>query len=289
MADIYLITDQLGVANRALVRLGATKISSLDEDSDRARACASEISESRQETLRAHPWNFSRKRARINAFPQANLAPGTGANVASTLGVAFSATAPVFLTDGSDVGARILGNGGTARITSVIDSQNVLADIDSAFQDLTVLGTNTWRVTVGWQWDFRYPKPAGYLRLVTAEGISFRGSGTSILWSWWRDLNNNPEPVKVEDQFLVSNVGGKLDIAYSADVPDVTRWDTLAKSAWSALLAFRICYAVTGSLQASKTQHDAYKADLAEARTMNGQEGSADDSGSDILIAVRQM
>jgi hypothetical protein len=284
-----LIIDQLGVANRALLRLGAKKIAFLDEDSDRARACASEIDECRQETLRAHPWNFARKRTRLNTFPQAILTPGVGANVAATLGVAFQTNAPAFLTTGQDVGARILGNGGTARITSVIDAQNAVAYIDSAFADLTAIDIQNWRVTVGWQWDFRYAKPADYLRLVVAQGLAIKGIGTSILWTWWRDLNNDPEPVKVEDQFLVSNVGGKIDIAYTRDVTDISLWDSLSKSAFSSLLAYRTCYAVTGSLQAAKTQHDSYMADLASARTMNGQEGSPDDSGSDILLAVRQM
>lgn len=285
-----LALTQLDIANRALVRLGAKKIVALDEDSDRARACVAEVDEVRQETLRAHPWNFARKRTRLNTFPQATLTPGAGANVSSTVGVQFNASQPgAFLITGQDVGARILGNGGTARITSVTDSQNVVADIDSAFADLTVIAVELWRVTVGWEWDFRYRKPADYLRLVTAQGLSLKGIGTSILWNWWRDLNSAPEPVKVEDQFLVSNVGGKMDIAYTADITDISLWDSLAKSAFAAMLAYRICYAVTGSLQASKTQHDSFKADLMEARTMNGQEGSPDDSGSDILLAVRQM
>lgn len=285
-----LATTQLDIANRALLRLGAKKIDSLTEDSDRARACDAEVDEVRQETLRAHPWNFARKRARLNTFPQMNLQPGAGANVTGTQGVTFTSVLPgAFLTTGQDVGARIIGNGGTARITSVTDSQNAVADIDAAFSDLTLIGVEKWRITVGWEWDFRYAKPADYLRLVTAQGLAIRGLGSSIIWTWWRDLNNAPEPVKVEDQFLVSNVGGKMDIAYTRDVTDITLWDSLAKSAFAALLAFRICYAVTGSLAASKTQHDAYMADLASARTMNGQEGSPDDSGSDILLAVRQM
>lgn len=285
-----LATTQLHIANRALLRLGAKTINSFDEDSDRARACAAEVDECRQETLRAHPWNFARKRTRLNGFPAGNLTPGAGANVAGSTGVLFSSSAPgSFLTDGSDVGARILGNAGTARITSVTDSQNVVADIDIIFADLSVVANQLWRVTVGWEWDFRYKKPADYLRLVTAQGLSIKGIGSSVLWTWWRDLNNAPEPVKAEGTFLVSNVGGKLDIAYTADIPDISLWDSLAKSAFSAMLAFRICYAVTGSLAASKTQHDAYIADLNEARTMNGQENTPDDSGSDILLAVRQM
>jgi hypothetical protein len=44
---------------------------------------------------------------------------------------------------------------------------------------------------------------------------------------------------------------------------------------------------VTGSLQAAKTHHDGWKECLAEARTIDGQEGTSDDTGSDVLLAVR--
>ena len=44
-------------------------------------------------------------------------------------------------------------------------------------------------------------------------------------WSWWLNLNDLPEPVKIEEQFLVSNAGNNLHIAYTIDVPDLSLWD----------------------------------------------------------------
>ena len=283
-----MATDLLAVANRSLIRLGAKKIVSLDEDSDRARACQSEAIPCRQETLRAHPWNFARKRARLSTYPAANLAPDANAVTVGATST-FTASAGVFLLTGQDVGCRIIGNSGVARISTVADAQHADAVIETAFADTLSIATESWRIAPAWGWDFRYSKPVDYLRLVEMQGLSIKGIGASILWTWWRDLNNAPEPVKIEDQFLVSNIGGKIDIAYTRDVDDLALWDSLATNALVALLAFQICYAVTGSLQASKTQHDAYKEALAEARTINGQEGTADDSGSDILLAVRMM
>jgi hypothetical protein len=291
-----MATDPLlDISNRALVSLGAKKIGSLDEGTDRAIACKLEAEHTRTAVLRAHPWNFARKRARLVTYPQATLQPGAGADTPSTPsaptpGVTFHASAQgAFLTTGQDVGARIIANHGLARITSVVDDQNVVAQIEVPFADLSVIAVAGWRTTVGWEWDFRYNKPADYIRLFEMQGLAIKGIGSSVLWTWWRDLNNAPEPIKVEDQFLVSNIGGLVDIAYTADIPDLTLWDPLAHDALSAKLAVNICNAVTGSSQQVKMATEMFKGAISEARTMNGQEGTADDSGSDILLAVRMM
>ena len=55
----------LDIANRALLRLGAKYvISSLSEETDRARVCNIEMEPCRVETLRAHPWHHARRRVR---------------------------------------------------------------------------------------------------------------------------------------------------------------------------------------------------------------------------------
>jgi hypothetical protein len=279
------ISTELDVANRALVRLGAQPITALDEATDRARACAAEIEETRKETLRAYPWNFSHRRARLSTFPAAQLTPGTGADVDDTEGVTFTADAAVFEV-GRDEGERILGPTGAARIVSVTSTTVVVADIETAFEDVSTIAEEDWRIAPSWNWGFRYTKPSGYLRLIEMQGTNVRNNGSTV-WSWWRDLNNTEEPVKIEGRFLVSDQGGKINVKYTEDITDLTRWDSLALSAYSALLAFRIAYAVTGSLQVAKTQHDAFKEILGDARTADGQEGSIDDSGSSILLDVR--
>jgi len=276
----------LAVANRALFRLGAKSIVSLDEDTDRARVCQAEAAECRQETLRAFPWNFARKRALLNGLAQTSVVPSIEALTVDALAT-FTTAAPIFVV-GQDEGARLIGtSGGLARIATVTDTQTVTARIEAVFPSTAPIAAEQWRLAPGWEWEFRYPKPAGYLRLAMVQGVSLKNPGSSVLWSWWRDLKDEPEPVKIEDQFLVSNAGAKLHIAYTQDVADILKWDALSKSALAAQLAYRICYAVTGSLQASKTQHDAFKEILAEARTMDSQEGSLDNAGSDILLTVR--
>lgn len=276
----------LDVANRALVRLGAKKIAALAEESDSAVACNTEAEECRKETLRAFPWNFARRRARLDTFPAATLVPSADALTAGAL-ASFTSSAGPFVV-GRDEQYLLKSEGtGQARIITVTDTQTVLARVETAFPAVTPITAEGWRIAPGWEWTYRYAKPVDYVRLVKVQKVTGSVSPAGILWSYWRDLGSEPEPIKVEGQFLVSDAGSKLDISYTADITDLTKWDALALSALVALLAFRICYAVTGSLQASKTQHDAFKEILAEARTMDSQEGSIDQSGSDILLTVR--
>ena len=56
------MASQVGICNRALIRLGADTISSISEDSKEARLCNILYDQIRQDLLRSHPWNFAVKR-----------------------------------------------------------------------------------------------------------------------------------------------------------------------------------------------------------------------------------
>ena len=273
-------TEKLDVANGALLRLGAKPISDINELSDRATLCRQFIDHVRKEALRAHPWNISLHRLRLDATAQTTLTPGA----ISGTNVQFLTADPIFESD--DVGQRIVASGGSARIVTFQTTTSVLANIDATFA-AGVFAAGAWRLAPAWGNAYRYAKPANYLRVFEVAGTLAQAGG-AFLWTWWNDRNNLPDPVKVEGKYLVSDVGSSIDIQFGRDIENPTLWDELLRNAIEALLAFRICYGVTGSLQASKTQWDAYKAFLAEARTIDGQESSADDSGSTILIDVRQ-
>lgn len=276
-------TDPLQVANGALLRLGAQPIASLTEISDRSTLANQWLVNTRQETLRAHPWNFGIHRTQLNTFPAGTLTPGavTGA------GVTFTASSPVFVA--GDVSARLIAEAGAARIVSFVSTTQVVADIETDFANTNPIASGLWRIAPAFGWHFRYAKPTDYLRVVEVEEIGpGSGVGFSWKWQWWTGTRGNqPEPVKVEGDFLVSDAGGKLNIQFIRDVSDLARWDVMATNAWEALLAFRICYGVTGSLNASKSQWNDYQAAVSYARTTDGQEGSGDEYPSDILLAVR--
>lgn len=58
-----MASSEVAVCNIALQMLGAKPITSLTEASDRASIANQFYSESRDEVLRAHPWNFAQVRA----------------------------------------------------------------------------------------------------------------------------------------------------------------------------------------------------------------------------------
>lgn len=56
------MASEVSIANSALQKLGAARILALDEDSRNARSINACYTELRDAELRAHPWNFARKR-----------------------------------------------------------------------------------------------------------------------------------------------------------------------------------------------------------------------------------
>jgi hypothetical protein len=278
-----MAVSELVVANGALLRLGADPLASLTTPvNDKVLLVNQFLQPSRREALRGHPWNFALHRTRLDTFPQATL------TVSALTGIIVAtASLPVFSL--SDGGYRLaLDGGGFARILTVdAGLSQVTALVET---DLTALtyAIQAWRIAPASKWDFRYAKPTDYLRVVEVASTTKGLSTGPIMWSWWGDLGNKPEPIKVEGQFLVSNGGALLDILFIRDIADPTLWDSLFDTAIEALLAFKICYGVTGSLQATKTQWDAFQMALREARTMDGQEDTPDDVYPDDLVAVRQ-
>lgn len=280
-------TNNLEIANGALVRLGAKPITSLTEETGRAKLCNQWINKVRRQALRAHPWNCALARTSLNTFPNATLTPGA----VSGSGVTFSASAPVFVVGQDEQYRLISSDNREARIVSVVDPQTVLADIETAWSSVAPMAYQSWRIAPAWEWLFRYTKPADYLRVAkieTTTGMSTLGGG-NFSWTWWGrgQRDNSPVPVKVEGQFIISNAGPKMLLQYIRDLTDTTKFDPLLDEAIESLLAYRIAYGVTGSLNTAKANHDAYKETLAEARSIDGQEGTGDDSGSDVLLAVR--
>lgn len=278
-----MASSLLDIANGALMRLGAKSISALTELTGRANLCNQWVDKVRKQTLRSYPWNCAIERRLLDTFPNATLTP----SAVSGDGVTFMASANVFV-EGRDENARIVtSENAVARIQTVEAANEVTADIETELATVAALAPESWRIAPAWEWQYRYIKPDDYLRVTKVSAIT--NGGQDLLWSWWsrEARDNSPEPVRIEGQSLVSNVGPQILVQYTKDLTDVTRFDPLLDEAVESLLAFRICYGVTGSLQAAKTHHDAWKECLAEARTMDGQEGTSDDTGSDVLLAAR--
>lgn len=60
-----MATSPVEICNSALARLGTDRITSLDDDSARARAMNEQYDNTRKSLLRGHPWNFAKKRIQL--------------------------------------------------------------------------------------------------------------------------------------------------------------------------------------------------------------------------------
>ena len=72
----------VGICNIGLIAIGEDPIASLTDDNKRAILCNARYDQVRRELLRAHNWNFARKRAQISA---SSTAPAFGYGAAYDL------------------------------------------------------------------------------------------------------------------------------------------------------------------------------------------------------------
>ncbi len=61
------MASNVGIANRALQKVGAARITDFLQDKDEAKAVNAAYDYVRDAVLRAHPWNFAKKRAALTA------------------------------------------------------------------------------------------------------------------------------------------------------------------------------------------------------------------------------
>lgn len=57
-----MATSEVEICNSALIKLGAERINSLDDDTKEARLCKLQYPLLRDEVIRSHPWNFALSR-----------------------------------------------------------------------------------------------------------------------------------------------------------------------------------------------------------------------------------
>jgi hypothetical protein len=61
--------SEVSICNSALIKLGASRIASLAEQSKEAKLCDEQYDKLRDEVLTDHPWNFSIKRVALAKLP----------------------------------------------------------------------------------------------------------------------------------------------------------------------------------------------------------------------------
>lgn len=60
-----MATSEVEICNSALIKLGAKRILTLDDDSKEARLCKEQYAKNRDELLRSHSWNFAIKKQEL--------------------------------------------------------------------------------------------------------------------------------------------------------------------------------------------------------------------------------
>src|SRR6266508_4070768 len=246
----------LDVINLALMRIGAEPIATLTEATTRARLMAALYEPTRDETLRAFQWNVSITRIQSLAYtlPSATLTPGTGATVAATAGVTFTAGGGVFLT--SDIGRRLRGpDGGTAILTQVTTAAVVLATIGDAWPDLSVIPAGEWKLDFtppAHTWTYAHLRPADWL-------------------AWMPDELEDPTSVSVEGTRLLSNEDA-LDLTYLRQAPDPAEWDADLTEAIVCHLAAKLAMPISGSVSVQQNMYQLFQGKLKQARVADSSE-----------------
>lgn len=92
---------------------------------------------------------------------------------------------------------------------------------------------------------------------------------------------------KIEGRKLLTNLDS-VKIKYISRVEDTGVFDPIFTSCFSIRLASRLAMGITERKESATTMFQLYKALLAEARTIDSQEGSSDDIDNLALLEVRQ-
>lgn len=173
--------SKTSICNGALLLLGSDGIGSLNDDTDKARACNQAFSSSLDTALQAYPWNFAVRRVTLTQ----------------------NATAPDF----------------------------------------------------GFAYAYDLPNNPYCLRVLRAHEprIVFKREGRQLL-----------------------SDSGTLKIKYIARIESVSEFSALFREALEHFLAWKICYAITGSTSLRESLMGAYEAILADAEDIDTQEGTED-------------
>lgn len=186
------VTAAVDICANALRLLGDDPITSLTEDSERARLCNALYDPTRDATLRAHVWNFAMRRASLNKLVDK----------------------PLF----------------------------------------------------EWGAQFQLPTDPYCLRVVKIDDPMAR----------W----------KVEGRVLLCD-NSSVKILYIARIEDVSQYDAMFVDALTHRLAAKLAYPVTGSVEKARQFQELYLMIVAEARALDGMEGSPEALDVTDLLEVR--
>jgi hypothetical protein len=270
--------DSLEIVNEAFAQLGLQEITSSDfanGTTDRGKLANKFYDKCRKYVLKQHPWKFATKYATLYAYttPTTTIDPAAGATTVDTEDVEFTAGVALFDED-TDIGKQIVGiNGvaGRATITAVTSATVVECTIDEAFADADAIDSGSWRL-YGAEPDHTF----GFTIDLPSDWVRFK------------DVASTDTTVYklIADSRVVCEVD-EVDIVYISDIEDTTKFDSMFEETLVAYLAQKMAWPATQQMNTLKAMTELYKMKLAEARSLDSQQGVPDDVGSDVLNRVR--
>jgi hypothetical protein len=259
--------EEAAICNRALSRIGCELIRDSDEQTSQARLCRAAYDSARQDLLRAFPFRFSTRSAYINddddyelpfsdytyAYKAENWDTFSGsANIAATIsgitGITVNSTLIDMEVSGTDVpeGARIIA------VDTTEGAETITLD----------------RATTGAVTDFSIHIPM--LRLLYAAAdryvpfmVAGSGADKRILCDEQTGTND-------------SDGLGYLEVLYTHDIKDPDRFDPMFADALVAMVASRVVFALTKSVQAKQIADQEFSALFNAAKMASSEEMQID-------------
>lgn len=251
------------IANSALSKLGASKISSLSDNTRSAILINEQFHKKRKELLRSHPWNFAIKRAFLTRVRDTS----TSVNFSTDT---FTSGSTLNMETGDQISITL--NSGT--LPSPLQSGQVYYAIKltsttfqlAETQDDAALGTAidisnaptfnaSFFVGAPFEYGSKFSLPSDFLRALKEEEKDI---------DWVR-----------EGQLILSN-DTSFNMEYIADISDPTLFDPSFDELLALMLARELAYPLVQSMTLKDQMDREFRDLLREVRSYDAQEGIPD-------------
>jgi hypothetical protein len=258
-----MATD-VDIANRALSRIGARRLTTLADATEAARAINSAFVQVRDEVLRAHPWKSACRRAVGTWVQKVISAPGisqANPGVVTSTGHGL-AQGTVIRIDG--VAGMTQVNGNRYRVGAPVFAN------DFRLNTLDFLPVNTA--------SFGAWVSGGTVTVVPLYGYANQYAIASTVLRVLELEDETPgEHWEVEGRFLLSDRASPINYRYILQLTTYTEYDPLLVSAFAARLAVEVAEELTQSADKRKLALAEYEGILNVAKAQNAREQTPSD------------